>query len=474
MSRPKERELDVARSFKPAREGIRPIKKVLVANRGEIAVRIIRTLKDMGIKSVAIFSNADKDSLHATIADEAICIGPASVKDSYLNKIQIINAALVTGADAIHPGFGFLSENPGFARMCEVYNIKFIGPTSRVMAMMGDKEVSKRMMKEAGVPVVEGSDGVVENLEEAKEVLERLGLPVIIKARSGGGGKGMRLVEDMDDLKRQFDSARKEAQNAFGDSGVYIEKFIKYPRHIEVQLMADEHGNIIHLGARDCSLQMNHQKVIEEAPPEGVDHAILNQLYETSIRTAKSVSYTSVGTIEYLLDQDGSYYFMEMNTRIQVEHPITEMITGIDIVRDQVLIACGERLAYKQEDILIRGHAIECRINAYDSDNNFLPSVGKIQALNMPGGYGVRVDSAIYQGYEVLPFYDSMLAKVISYGKNRAEAIKIMNRALEEFVVEGVKTNIGFNLKLINDPVFIENKYDTSYLERSIDDTRSL
>lgn len=473
MSRPREKELDIARSFKGSKDD-RPIKKVLVANRGEIAVRIIRTLKDMGIKSVAVFSSADKDSLHATIADEAICIGPASVKDSYLNKIQIINAALVTGADAIHPGFGFLSENHGFARMCEVYNIKFIGPTSKVMAMMGDKEVSKRMMKEAGVPVVEGSDGVVESLEEAREVLERLGLPVIIKARSGGGGKGMRLVEDMDDLKRQFDSARKEAQNAFGDSGVYIEKYIKSPRHIEVQLMADEHGNVIHLGARDCSLQMNHQKVIEEAPPEGVDQAILNQLYDTSIRAAKSVSYTSVGTIEYLLDQDGSYYFMEMNTRIQVEHPITEMVTGIDIVRDQVLIACGERLAYKQEDILIRGHAIECRINAYDSDNNFLPSVGKIQALNMPGGYGVRVDSAIYQGYEVLPFYDSMLAKVISYGRDRKEAIRIMNRALEEFVVEGVKTNIGFNLKLINDPVFIENKYDTSYLERSIDDTRPL
>lgn len=473
MSRPREKELDIARSFKGSKDD-RPIKKVLVANRGEISVRIIRTLKDMGIKSVAVFSSADKDSLHATIADEAICIGPASVKDSYLNKIQIINAALVTGADAIHPGFGFLSENHGFARMCEVYNIKFIGPTSKVMAMMGDKEVSKRMMKEAGVPVVEGSDGVVESLEEAREVLERLGLPVIIKARSGGGGKGMRLVEDMDDLKRQFDSARKEAQNAFGDSGVYIEKYIKSPRHIEVQLMADEHGNVIHLGARDCSLQMNHQKVIEEAPPEGVDQETLDRLYETSVRAAKSVSYTSVGTIEYLLDQDGSYYFMEMNTRIQVEHPITEMVTGIDIVRDQVLIACGERLAYKQEDILIRGHAIECRINAYDSDNNFLPSVGKIQALNMPGGYGVRVDSAIYQGYEVLPFYDSMLAKVISYGRDRKEAIRIMNRALEEFVVEGVKTNIGFNLKLINDPVFIENKYDTSYLERSIDDTRPL
>lgn len=473
MSRPREKELDIARSFKGSKDD-RPIKKVLVANRGEIAVRIIRTLKDMGIKSVAVFSSADKDSLHATIADEAICIGPASVKESYLNKIQIINAAIVTGADAIHPGFGFLSENHGFARMCEVYNIKFIGPTSRVMAMMGDKEVSKRMMKEAGVPVVEGSDGVVESLEEAREVLERLGLPVIIKARSGGGGKGMRLVEDMDDLKRQFDSARKEAQNAFGDSGVYIEKYIKSPRHIEVQLMADEHGNIIHLGARDCSLQMNHQKVIEEAPPEGVDQETLDRLYETSVRAAKSVSYTSVGTIEYLLDQDGSYYFMEMNTRIQVEHPITEMVTGIDIVRDQVLIACGERLAYKQEDILIRGHAIECRINAYDSDNNFLPSVGKIQALNIPGGYGVRVDSAIYQGYEVLPFYDSMLAKVISYGRDRKEAIRIMNRALEEFVVEGVKTNIGFNLKLINDPVFIENKYDTSYLERSIDDTRPL
>ncbi len=354
MSRPREKKLDIARSFKGSKDD-RPIKKVLVANRGEIAVRIIRTLKDMGIKSVAVFSSADKDSLHATIADEAICIGPASVKDSYLNKIQIINAALVTGADAIHPGFGFLSENHGFARMCEVYNIKFIGPTSKVMAMMGDKEVSKRMMKEAGVPVVEGSDGVVESLEEAREVLERLGLPVIIKARSGGGGKGMRLVEDMDDLKRQFDSARKEAQNAFGDSGVYIEKYIKSPRHIEVQLMADEHGNVIHLGARDCSLQMNHQKVIEEAPPEGVDQETLDRLYETSVRAAKSVSYTSVGTIEYLLDQDGSYYFMEMNTRIQVEHPITEMVTGIDIVRDQVLIACGERLAPNQYIFLLVG-----------------------------------------------------------------------------------------------------------------------
>ncbi len=473
MSRPRKRKVEIDMSVKSNKDE-RPIKKVLVANRGEIAVRIIRTLKDMGIKSVAVFSSADRDSLHATIADEAICIGPANVKDSYLNKIQIINAAIVTGADAIHPGFGFLSENPGFARMCEIYNIKFIGPTSKVMAMMGDKEVSKNMMKKSGIPVVDGSDGVVEDLVEAQKVVEDLGLPVIIKARSGGGGKGMRLVENIDDLKRHFDSARKEAQNAFGDSGVYIEKYIRSPRHIEIQLMADEHGNVIHLGARDCSLQMNHQKVIEEAPPEDIDQAILDRLYDTSIRAAKSVSYTSVGTIEYLLDKDGSYYFMEMNTRIQVEHPITEMITGIDIVRDQVLIACGEKLSYKQEDIKIRGHAIECRVNAYDSDNGFLPSVGKIEVLNMPGGYGVRVDSAIYQGYEVLPFYDSMLAKVIAYGKDRKEAIRIMNRALGEFVIDGVKTNIGFNLDLINDKVFIENKYDTSYLERRKDDFRTL
>ncbi len=444
------------------------IKKVLIANRGEIAVRIIRTLKDMGIKSVAIFSDVDRESLHTRIADECICIGPRNVKDSYLNKIQIINAALVTGADAIHPGFGFLSENSSFAQMCEIYNIKFIGPTSKVMSLMGNKEISKKMMKEAGVPTVPGSDGVVNSIEEVKEVVSEIGYPIIIKARSGGGGKGMRVVKDEDALELAYKTAKKEAENAFGDDAVYIERYIESPRHIEVQILSDEFGNTIHLGGRDCSMQMNHQKVVEEAPPSAIDEKIIEKLYKISVDAANYVGYTNAGTIEYLVSKDNQIYFMEMNTRIQVEHPITEMITGVDIVEEQINIASQKKLSFNQEDISIKGHAIECRINAYDSDNNFMPSAGVINGLNMPGGYGVRIDSAVYQGYEILPFYDSMIAKVISFGSTRENAIRIMRRALDEIVIEGVKTNVNFNKELMDDENFVENKYNTSYLEMKI------
>lgn len=439
------------------------IKKVLVANRGEIAVRIIRTLKDMGIQSVAIFSEADRESLHARIADECICVGPKNVKDSYLNKIQIINAALVTGVDAIHPGFGFLSENHSFARLCEIYNIKFIGPSSRLIELLGDKDVAKRTMHSFGIPVILGSDGIVESAKDARAVCEEIGLPVILKARSGGGGKGMRIISSYEELELAFSSARKEAENAFGDGGLYIEKYIRNPRHIEVQIMADEFGNVIHLGARDCSIQMNHQKVIEEAPPTAIREDIIQKLYDYSILAAKKIGYSNVGTIEYLVSGD-EVYFMEMNTRIQVEHPVTEMITGVDIVREQIEIASQKKLRYAQEDIVFRGHSIECRVNAYDCENGFTPSVGTISGLNIPGGYGVRIDSSIYQGYEVLPFYDSMLAKVITFSACRDESIKIMKRALDEFIVDGVKTNIAFNKRIMEDENFIQNDYSTSYL----------
>lgn len=443
----------------------RPIKKVLVANRGEIAVRIIRTLKDMGIRSVAIFSDVDRDSLHVQIADESICVGPENVKDSYLNKIQIINAALVTGADAIHPGFGFLSENASFARLCEIYEIKFIGPSSKLISLMGDKEEAKRVMKEAGLPIVEGSESVVDSIELAREICDEIGYPIIIKARSGGGGKGMRLVRKSEDLDSSFSSARKEAENAFGDKEVYIEKYVDEPRHIEVQILADEYGNVIHLGTRDCSIQMNHQKVIEEAPATSLSDETMSDLYDMAIKAAKYVGYANAGTVEFLVDKESKAYFMEMNTRIQVEHPVTEMITGIDIVREQINIASMEKLLYQQDDIAFKGHAIECRINAYDEDNNFMPSVGKIEALNIPGGYGVRVDSSIYQGYMVLPFYDSMLLKLIAYGKDRENALDIMKRALDEFVIDGIKTNIGFNKKIMKDEIFVSNKHTTSYLQ---------
>lgn len=452
----------------------REIKKVLVANRGEIAIRIIRTLREMNIKSVAIYSDVDKESLHVTMADECICVGPKASKDSYLNKIQILNAALLTGCDAIHPGFGFLSENADFARMCEIYNVKFIGPSSKVIDNMGNKDVCKKMMKSAGLPIVPGSDGVVESLAEAKSEIDRIGLPVIIKARSGGGGKGMRIVTNCDQIENLFLSAQKEAEASFGDKEVYIEKYIESPRHIEVQIMADEYGNVVHLGARDCSIQMKHQKIIEEAPPFSIDQNLLDEIYKMSVESAKYVGYTNVGTIEYLVSRDNKVYFMEMNTRIQVEHPITEMITGIDIVREQIEIASQKKLKYTQDDIQICGHSIECRINAYDPKNNFMPSIGTIDEINLPGGRGIRIDSLIYQGYRVLPFYDSMLAKIISYDKTRDRAIAVMRRALDELVINGVNTNIDFNSKIINNEDFISGKLDTSFVDRFLEEEKKI
>lgn len=441
----------------------RLIKKVLVANRGEIAVRIIRTLKDMGIKSVAVFSEVDRDSLHTRIADECICIGPKNSKESYLNKIQIINAAIVTGSDAIHPGFGFLSENSNFAKLCEIYNIKFIGPTSKVIELLGNKEVAKKTISSLGVPVVQGSSGVVSSLTEAKCIAYEIGYPVILKARSGGGGKGMRIINSEEEIDLLFLAASKEAENAFGDNGIYLEKYIENPRHIEVQILADEFGNSVHLGARDCSIQKNHQKIIEEAPPTCISNSLLEKMYEYSLKIVSSIGYTNVGTIEFLVSDD-KVYFMEMNTRIQVEHPVTEMVTGIDMVREQINVSSKRKLQFEQKDVIIRGHAIECRINAYDCENGFLPSAGTIDALNLPGGYGIRIDSSIYQGYKVLPFYDSMLAKVISFGENRESAINIMSRALDEFVIEGIKTNIDFNKSIMLDEVFQSNNFSTSYL----------
>lgn len=442
------------------------IRKVLIANRGEIAVRIIRSLKDMGIKSVAIYADVDKDSMHANLADESICIGPRNIKESYLNKMQIINAALVTGCDAIHPGFGFLSENASFAKLCEMYKIKFIGPPSKVISLMGSKDFSKHTMKKAGIPVIPGSDGIVDNLKKAEKIAENISYPIIIKARSGGGGKGMRIVNSANELEAAYKSARKEAENSFSDPEIYIEKYLENTKHIEVQILADEFSNVIHLGARDCSLQMNHQKVVEEAPPYSLDKKTLEKLYEYSIRAAEYVSYVNAGTIEYLVDvKSQDIFFVEMNTRIQVEHPVSEMITGIDIVKEQINIASYNKLSFKQDDVMISGHAVEFRINACDYENNFIPSTGRISELNVPGGYGIRVDTGIYQGYEILPYYDSMLLKLIAYGRDRAESLSIMNRALDELIIEGVKTNKKMYEKILDDENFIEGNIDTSYLE---------
>lgn len=447
-----------------------PFKKVLVANRGEIAVRIIRTLKDMGIKSVAVFSDVDRDSLHRKMADESICIGPKNSKESYLNKVQIINAAIVTGADAIHPGFGFLSENADFAKMCEIYNIKFIGPSSKVIELMGNKDMAKKTMKDAGLPVVNGSIGVVKSLDDAIKICDEIGYPVILKARLGGGGKGMRIVRESENLEQSFLSAGKEAENAFGDSGIYIEKYIEAPKHIEVQILADEFGNTVHLCARECSVQLNHQKVVEEAPPKNIPEDALERICSMSVNAAKHIGYANAGTIEYLVSSDNEIYFMEMNTRIQVEHPVTEMITGVDIVKEQISIAMGSKLSIVQDDIAIRGHAIECRLNAYclDEKNQIISGAGTIEHLALPGGYGVRVDSGVYQGYEVLPFYDSMLAKIISCGKDRDEAIKIMNRALDECKIYGINSNIELNRKILNNEEFIKNEHDTSLLDKML------
>lgn len=445
------------------------ISKVLVANRGEIAVRIIRACREMNIETVAIYSTADKDSLHVKLADEAVCIGKPLPRDSYLNIESIITAAVLTGADAIHPGFGFLSENAKFARISRECNIKFIGPTPEMIELMGDKARARQMMIEADVPVVPGSEGTIDTAQDARVLAKCIGYPVILKAVAGGGGRGMRIVWNESEIEMAFNTARNEALSAFGDGSMYLEKYIVEPRHIEFQILGDAYGNVVHLGERDCSLQRRHQKVIEEAPSPCISPALRKKMGETAIRAAKAVKYENAGTIEFILDKDRNFFFIEMNTRIQVEHPVTEMITGIDLIREQIRIASGERLQFTNKDIQIKGHAIECRINAENPKLNFRPCAGKIVELHLPGGRGVRVDTAIYPGYSVPPTYDSMLAKIIAYGDTREEALSIMRRALAEAVIEGIDTNIDFQYDLIHTDAFNEGYFDTSFIEKNLD-----
>ncbi len=442
--------------------------KILIANRGEIAVRIIRACKEMNIKTVAVYSEVDRDALHTKLADEAICIGPANSKQSYLNVKNIIEAANITKADSVHPGFGFLSENSQFAKICEESNIKFIGPKSEVIDMLGNKSNSKEMMRKEGIPVIPGSNGSVKDLKEAILICEKIGYPVMLKASAGGGGKGIRVVNSFEELEMNYNLVKQESKNAFSDDDIYIEKYIKEPRHIEIQILADEHGNVVHLGERDCTIQRNHQKVIEETPSPVIDEKLRNKMGNIAVKIAKLAGYTSCGTVEFLVDSDKNFYFMEMNTRIQVEHPITEMRTGIDLVKEQIRIAAGEELKFKQKDIEFKGHAIECRINAENPNKNFMPSPGKINEVNFPGGNGIRIDTAIYNGYTVPSNYDSMLAKVISYGANRNEAISKMKRALEELVIDGIDTNRNFLFDIIKNPNFIRGNYDTSFISKEI------
>jgi len=444
------------------------VNKILIANRGEIAVRIIRACKEMNIKTVAVYSEADKDSLHTRLADEAICIGPANSKQSYLNVKNIIEAANITGADSIHPGFGFLSENSNFAKICEESHIKFIGPKSEVIDLLGNKSNAKELMKKEGVPVIPGSNGSIGSIKEAISVCEKIGYPVLLKASAGGGGKGIRIVNSLNELETNYNIVKQEAKNAFNDDAIYIEKFIKNPRHIEIQILADEHGNVVHLGERDCSIQRNHQKIIEETPSTIVDDKLRSKMGSVAIKAAKVAGYTSCGTIEFLVDSDKNFYFMEMNTRIQVEHPITEMRTGIDIVKEQIRIAAGEKLKFKQKEVEFRGHSIECRINAENPRKNFMPCPGKINEVNLPGGNGIRVDTAIYNGYTIPPYYDSMIAKIITHGATRNEAISKMKRALEELVVDGIETNRDFLFDIIRTPNFIRGNFDTSFIEKEM------
>lgn len=441
-------------------------KKLLIANRGEIAVRIIRAARELGINTVAVYSEADKNSLHTILADEAICIGPARSTDSYLNMNAVLSAAIVTGAQAIHPGFGFLSENSKFATMCEEMHIKFIGPSAEIMDKMGDKINARAEMIAANVPVIPGSDGEVFTAEEALEVADRLGYPVMLKASAGGGGKGIRKVESAEELVPAFESASQEALAAFGNGAMYIEKVIYPARHIEVQILGDSHDNVVHLGERDCSLQRNNQKVLEESPSVAIGKTLRAQIGDAAIRAAKAVRYENAGTIEFLLDEKTSeFYFMEMNTRVQVEHPITEFVTGVDIVKEQIRIAAGQPLSVTQDDITITGHAIECRINAENPKFNFAPSPGKITDLYLPsGGVGLRVDSAVYNGYSIPPYYDSMIAKIIVHGENRFDALMKMQRALYELEIEGITTNAEFQMDLISDGHVIAGDYDTSFL----------
>ena len=441
-------------------------RKILIANRGEIAVRIIRAARELGIDTIAVYSMADKEALHTLLADEAVCIGPAKSTDSYLNMNAVLSAAVLTGAEAIHPGFGFLSENSKFATMCEEVGIKFIGPSGAVMDMMGDKINARAQMIKAKVPVIPGSDGEVHTSEEALEVAEKIGYPVMLKASAGGGGKGIRKVEKAEDLVAAFESASSEAKAAFGNGAMYMERVIYPARHIEVQILADQQGHVVHLGERDCSLQRNNQKVLEESPSVAIGKTLRQQIGEAAVRAAESVGYENAGTIEFLLDEaKGEFYFMEMNTRVQVEHPVTEFVTGVDIVKEQIKIADGQELSFSQEDVEIRGHAIECRINAENPAFNFAPSPGKISNLYLPsGGVGLRVDSAVYPGYTIPPYYDSMIAKIIVHGENRFDALMKMQRALYELEIDGVVTNSSFQLDLISDPNVIAGDYDTAFL----------
>lgn len=443
-------------------------KKVLIANRGEIAVRIIRACRELGIHTVTVYSTADKHALHAQIADESVCIGPPATKDSYLNAAALIEACKMTGAEAIHPGFGFLSENADFARLCEENNIVFIGPRPKSISMLGDKAAAKKAMKAAGVPVIPGSDGAVPDMETAKKLCAEIGCPLMVKASAGGGGRGIRLVERPEDLEDAIIAAKQEAKNFFGDDSIYMEKFIVNPKHIEVQILADKFGNTVYLGERDCSMQRRNQKVLEETPSPIMTPELRQKMGRAAVTAARVCGYTNAGTIEFLVDSGRRFYFMEMNTRIQVEHPITEAVTGIDLVKHQIKIANGERLPFTQKDIAITGHSIECRINAENPEHNFRPSPGQITALHIPGGPGIRVDSSVYQGYTIPPYYDSMIAKLIVHAPTREEAIAKMKWALAEFIVEGVDTNIDFQLSLIRDSAFESGTYDIGYLGRKL------
>ena len=442
------------------------LKKVLIANRGEIAVRIIRACREIGIRTVAIYSEADKDALHVRLADEAICIGPAPSNKSYLNVKAILEAACLTGADSIHPGFGFLSENASFAKICQDMGIKFIGPDYKLIELLGNKSKAKETMKRAGVPVVPGSDGLIYSKEQAVNLAEQIKYPVMLKASAGGGGRGIRIAYSKEELEKEYDIVKQEAKVAFNDDSLYLEKFVENPRHVEIQILADEHGNCIHLGERDCSVQRRNQKVLEETPSGILDEKTRNEMGKVAVKAVKEIGYTNAGTIEFLVDKNRDFYFMEMNTRVQVEHPVTEMVTGVDIIKEQIKIASGETLQYKQEDIKFEGHSMEVRINAENPDKNFMPSPGKITGLHIPGGNGVRVDTAIYSGYTVPPTYDSMLAKLIVHGKDREESIAKMKSAVAEFVIEGITTNIDFLLKILENENFKTNNYDTSFIKK--------
>lgn len=446
------------------------LKKVLIANRGEIAVRIIRACREMGIRTVAVYSEADKDSLHRKLADESVCIGPARSGLSYLNVKNLIEAACQTGADSIHPGYGFLSESSSFAKMCNEIGIKFIGPSSEIIELMGNKSKAKATMKKAGVPVVPGSDGLVNSLEEAKKISKKIKYPVIIKASAGGGGKGIRIAYSEEELIKAYDIVKQEAKISFNDDSIYIEKFVENPRHVEVQILADEHGNVVHLGERDCSIQRRNQKVLEETPSMILNDKTRKKMFDVTVKAVKEIGYSSAGTIEYLVDKNLDFYFMEMNTRVQVEHPITEAVSGVDIVKEQLRIAAGETLSISQKDIHFTGHSMECRINAEDPEKNFMPCPGLITGLLIPGGNGIRVDTAVYAGYRVPQTYDSMIGKLVVHGKDRAEAISKMKSALGEFIVEGINTNTDFLYKILDNENFKTNNYDTSFIKREFGD----